>query len=200
MSAPFGAQAFLEKHEHIEEFAPHVLERVTQCGAPRIGMSTQPPVELPAQKALYMVPAGQPPPSVIGTHCGTAPQELVEGCMQYCSGAHVASPQGARASDGASLALASDPASFGPASLPARPPALAPAPPPFPPPTTPPEPPLVVSSPVVFLPALELLPAALAPAPPPVPTVFEAPAVPPEPVTSVAPPHALTMTNAKQGT
>jgi hypothetical protein len=81
-SAPLGPQAFLGKHEHIVGFAPHELERVSQCGGPRIGISTQPPVWLPTQNELYVVPGGQAPASVIGTHVGAGPQRLVDGWTQ----------------------------------------------------------------------------------------------------------------------
>ena len=103
MSAPFGAQALPDKHEQVEGFAPQVLVRIAQCGGPRIGMATQPPVELPVQNDVNTVPEGQAPASVIGTHCGTAPQKLVDGWTQNWSALHVASPQAERASEPASF-------------------------------------------------------------------------------------------------
>ena len=92
-SAPLGAQALLGKHEHIEGLVPQVLERVAQCGGPRMGIATQPPLGFPMQNELNMVPAGQTPASFCGTHCGAAPHRLVDGWTQNWSAPQVAPPQ-----------------------------------------------------------------------------------------------------------
>jgi hypothetical protein len=114
-SAPLGPQASRGMHEQPRELASHVFARVAQCAGPRMGIWTQPPLELPMQNELNIVPGGHAPASSRGTHWGAGPQRLVDGWTQNWSGPQVAPPQprGAsdRTSEAASIVRESEPAS-----------------------------------------------------------------------------------------
>src|SRR5690242_19293264 len=101
----------LGKHAHVTVVGPHAGGTFSQWGGPRMGIFTQPPLWLPTQNALNVVPGGHAPASSRGTHSGAGPHWLVDGWTQTCSTPHVTPPQSDGASDVASADRASEPAS-----------------------------------------------------------------------------------------